>query len=184
MSNEDKKRQLEEQINLRIDLLEKAIDGKLDGIDVPSKLTSMREWEDIGLGVKRIGSPGSFVTTHKVYGRKINKIKKLQSELFKPSRPKAKSVTQRYQDAAKENTRLKKLLQVTTNQFVQYRGDIKKLKEDMVLSKSIESGLREQIKELETEIDEANADLNKLRKRLMKLETSSKSKVTKVDFRK
>jgi len=183
MSNKDKSKQLEEQIDLRIELIQKAIGGELKGEVVPSSLTAIRNWEDSKLGVKKIGSPTSFVKTHKVYGRKIRKIHELVGELYKP-KPKQKSLTKRHVSVIKENARLKRLLQTTTNQFVQYSTEKKKLKNEITLSKSLDAGLNEQIEEMEQELSDVKAELLRTRKRLIKCEGGLKSKVATVDFSK
>ncbi|MCY4515267.1 MAG: hypothetical protein OXC69_09085 [Candidatus Tectomicrobia bacterium] len=60
--------------------------GVPQGYSVPKSLNKAREWVDESLGIRKIGSPSSFTTTHCTHGRSVEQIAKLIDELHKPKR--------------------------------------------------------------------------------------------------
>jgi len=180
MDNLKRQLKLKEQIALRVELLEMKLRGELDDTVVPTSLTKLRLWENQEHGVERIGSPGSFVTTHKEHGRKVLQLQKLLGQLRKPKKSKTKPASKKLSEVTKENIRLKDLLQSTANQYVQHSQELKRLKERTILNKTMETGLREELKEVKAELADAKEEIASLRKKLLK--PSSSSKVTQVNF--
>ncbi|MET0014354.1 MAG: hypothetical protein ABW088_11930 [Sedimenticola sp.] len=182
MSNADRKQWLENQINLRFDLLEQKCKGGLPELRVPKSLTKCRLWENGEFGIEKIGSPSSFVTTHEEHGKKIKKISKLLSQLSRPRKPKVKPAAKKNTELSAENTKLTKLLKNTSNQFVQYSHELKRLKDEVVLLKSREVGLVEEIEELKAELLQSKSESMALRKQLIQYQEGNTNKVTRIDF--
>jgi hypothetical protein len=182
MDNVKRQLKLKEQIELRIKLLKKKVSGEIDDIVIPTSLTKLRLWKNKEYGVKTIGSPSSFVTTHSEHGRKVLLLQKLLGQLKTPKKTKAKPASQKLREVTQENTRLNSLLQSTANQYVQYSQELKRLRESAVLNKAIENGLREELKEVKAELANARTEVASIRKKLLRNEATQSSKVTKVDF--
>lgn len=182
MDNLKRQQKLKGQIELRIELLNKKVSGELDDIVIPNSLTKLRLWSEEQYGIETIGSPSSFVTTHPEHGNKIRLLQKLLGQLRKPKKTKQKPASKKLSEVVKENKRLLNLLQNTANQYVQHSHELRRLRENTVLSQSIEKGLREALKEANADLTQAKSEISRLRSQLLKSENTRSAKVTKVDF--
>jgi len=183
MDNTRRQQNLKEQIELRIELLEKKIRGELaDDVSIPISLTKLRLWQNEKYGVEKIGSPSSFVTTHQEHGQKVRKIQKLLGQIRAPKKPTTKPVSKKLSEVTQENLRLKSLLQSTANQYVQYSKELERLKESAVLNNAMETGLEKELEEVKAELAGSKEEIARLRKKLLKHEQGPSSKVAKVDF--
>lgn len=187
MSNNEKRNILTEQIDLRIELLNKVINGDRKDLDIPKSLTKLREWELPKDGVLKIGSPGSFVSTHPFYGDKIIKIRKLLNVLHEDKnskkKKKKKSKNKMLTEANETIFSLSSSLSGVANQFAQYVKEISSLKEEIALYKGIEDDLNEQVKILEHELETTKKELLTIKKQHLSLKNKlKKGQVTNIDF--
>lgn len=84
-NNQAKTNVLKAQIQLRIDLANKARLGEVE-LDIPLSLRKNKDWVNQEYGIEAIGSPSSFTTTHPVHGHKIQELNELLLQLKKPRR--------------------------------------------------------------------------------------------------
>lgn len=182
MSNAEKAKWLAEQIDLRFLILNEKVKGEHADLDVPISLTKVREWVHEELGIERIGSPSSFVTSHKDHGRKVVKIAKCLDTLKCQTKPPKKTKEQKLTELKAKNKELNESLTNAANQFVQYSQEIKRLREEKVLIKSKEEGLVEELDEVKNELQVSRDEIILLRKKLAQYDGSKVSKVTKVTF--
>ena len=140
-SNEDKAKKLAEQIDLRLIVLNEKIKGEYPELDIPTSLTKIRNWIDDELGIEKIGSPSSFVTSHQEHGCKIAKIAKCLEILKKQKKSPKKPREQKLTELKARNKELNESLTNAANKYVQYSQETKRLKEELLLSKSkVEAG--------------------------------------------
>jgi predicted nucleic acid-binding Zn-ribbon protein len=181
-SNEEKAKFLADQIDLRLSILNKKVKGEHADLDVPISLTKIREWVHGELGIQRIGSPSSFVTSHKEHGRKVVKIAKCLDTLKRQTKPPKKPKEQKLTELKAKNKELNESLTNSANKFVKYSQEIKRLREDKVLIKSKEEGLVEELDEVKNELQVSRDEIILLRKKLAQYDGNKVSKVTKVTF--
>jgi hypothetical protein len=181
-SNEEKAKFLADQIDLRLSILRKKVKGEHAELDVPISLTKIREWVHEELGIERIGSPSSFVTSHKEHGRKVIKIAKCLDTLKRQTKLPKKPKEQKLTELKAKNKELNESLTNTANQFVQYSQEGKRLREELVLSKSKEEGLIEELDEVKNELQVSRDEIILLSKKLAQYDGSKVSKVTTVNF--
>jgi chromosome segregation ATPase len=181
-SNTEKSKWLTEQINLRLTILSEKVKGMHSELDSPQSLTKVREWVNERLGVERIGSPSSFVMSHKEHGRSVEKIAKCLESLKRQKKTPKKPKEQKLTELNAKNKELNESLTNTANQFVRYSQEIKRLKEELVLSKSKSEGLDEELKEVNSELQITRDEIISLNKKLAQYENRRTSKVTSVDF--
>ena len=104
-------RSLERQVALRLKTLEAWRRNEVpQGYSVPKSLNQVRQWDDETLGIRKIGSPSSFTTTHRTHGRTVERIAKLLQELRKPrpvdrGKPSRRKQLNKQQAIAKEYRR-------------------------------------------------------------------------------
>jgi chromosome segregation ATPase len=181
-SNEEKAKFLADQIDLRLSILRKKVKGEHAELDVPISLTKIREWVHEELGIERIGSPSSFVTSHKEHGRKVIKIAKCLDTLKRQTKLPKKPKEQKLTELKAKNKELNESLTNVANKFVQYSQEIKRLREEKVLIKSKEEGLIEELDEVKNELQVSRDEIILLSKKLAQYDGSKVSKVTTVNF--
>ena len=75
MNNLERSEHLHRQLARRREVLAEWVELGLsslpEGTCVPVSLNQVRQWEDAGLGISRIGSAASFTTTHRVHGAAV-----------------------------------------------------------------------------------------------------------------
>jgi uncharacterized coiled-coil DUF342 family protein len=181
-SNEEKAKFLADQIDLRLSILRKKVKGEHAELDVPISLTKIREWVHEELGIERIGSPSSFVTSHKEHGRKVIKIAKCLDTLKRQTKLPKKPKEQKLTELKAKNKELNESFTNVANKFVQYSQEIKRLREEKVLIKSKEEGLIEELDEVKNELQVSRDEIILLSKKLAQYDGSKVSKVTTVNF--
>ena len=181
-NNEDKAKKLGEQIELRLRILNEKVIGEHPELEIPTSLTKMRNWVCYELGIEKIGSPSSFVTSHKEHGRKVKKIANCLETLKKQKKPLKKPREQKLTELKAKNRELNESLTNAANQYVQYSQETKRLKEELILSNSKVEGLTEELDETLSELQIARDEIIVLRKKLAQYEDRKASKVTKVEF--
>ncbi len=182
MNNEDKKNWLENQIKARLDLLERKEKGELPDLVVPTSLAKCQVWENPDYDINKIGSSSSFVSTHKKHGNRIKKISKLIADLNKKKKSKPTSSSHKIAQLSREKENLEDILTQTSNQFVQYSHECARLQGEVVLLKSIEAGLLEEIEELKAELDQSRSESISLRKKIIQLQGGTGGKIANIDF--
>ncbi|MGY5796180.1 hypothetical protein [Rheinheimera faecalis] len=181
-SNPMKAKGLADQIELRLQILGKKVNGELLDLKVPNSLTKIREWVHEGLGIQRIGSPSSFVMTHKEHGRTVKKIAECLDKLRLQAKFPKKPKEQKLLELTVKNSELNQSLMKAANQFVQFSYESKRLSEELVLSRSTEQGLREELNEVKNELQSARDKIILLSRKLAQYEDPKESKVTTGDF--
>lgn len=181
-SNEDKAKKLAEQIELRLRVLNEKVTGEHTELEIPTSLTKVRNWVCDELGIEKIGSPSSFVTSHQEHGRKIAKIAKCLEILKKQKKSPKKPREQKLTELKARNKELNESLINAANKYVQYSQETKRLKEELLLSKSKVEGLTEELDETTGELKITRDEIIFLRKKLAQYEANKASKVTKVEF--
>ena len=181
-NNEDKAKKLGEQIELRLRILNEKVIGEHPELEIPTSLTKMRNWVCYELGIEKIGSPSSFVTSHKEHGRKVKKIANCLEILKKQKKPPKRPREQKLTELKAKNRELNESLTNAANQYVQYSQETKRLKEELILSNSKVEGLTEELDETLSELQIARDEIIVLRKKLAQYEDRKASKVTKVEF--
>ncbi len=181
-SNEDKAKKLAEQIELRLRVLNEKIIGAHTELEIPTSLTKVRNWVCDELGIEKIGSPSSFVTSHKEHGRKVKKIANCLETLKKQKKLPKKPKEQKLTELKAKNKELNESLTNAANQYVQYSQETKRLKEELILINSKVEGLTEELDETLSELQIARDEIILLRKKLAQYENRKASKVTKVEF--
>lgn len=181
-SNEEKAKFLADQIDLRLSILRKKVKGEHAELDVPISLTKVREWIHEELGIERIGSPSSFVTSHKGHGRKVIKIAKCLDTIKRQTKPPKKPKEQKLTELKAKNKELNESLTNVANQFVKYSQKIKQLREELILSNSKVEGLIEELDEVKNEFQFSRDEVILLSKKLARYDGSKVSKVTTVNF--
>ena len=181
-SNADKAKKLTEQVELRLKVLSEKVKGEHPELENPTSLTQVRNWVDDELGIEKIGSPSSFVMTHQEHGRKVTKIAKCLETLKKQKKLPKKPREQKLTELKAKNKELNESLSSAANKYVQYSQETKRLKEELLLSKSKAEGLTEELDETAEELKVARDEVISLRKKLAKYEANKASKVTKVEF--
>ncbi len=182
VSNEDKAKKLAEQIELRLRVLNEKTKGKHTKLEIPNSLTKLRKWTCDELGIEKIGSPSSFVTSHKEHGRKVKKIANCLEILKKQKKPPKRPREQKLTELKARNKELNESLTNAANQYVQYSQETKRLKEQLILSNSKVEALTEHLDETLSELQIARDEIILLRERLVHYEDRKGSKVTKVEF--
>jgi chromosome segregation ATPase len=182
LSNEVKAKNLCEQIDRRLSLLQGKLDGKYSELVIPKSLTKLRLWEHANYGIEKIGSPSSFVTSHQEHGRKIAKIAECLSLINKLAKRPKKPREQKLTEVMRQNNQLHESLQNTANQFVKYKTEIDRLNEEKLLLQSKVEGLVEQLKEKSEELLAARDEMISLRKTLVAGGSDGLSNVTQINF--
>jgi len=182
VNNAEKARWLADQIELRLRILSEKIEGQHSDLAIPPSLTKVREWVNEELCIERISSPSSFVTTHQEHGRKIEKIAKHLNTIKRLKKPPKKPRQKKLTEFQRKNKELNESLTNAANQFVQYSQEAKRLREELLLSKSKEEGLIEELDEVKRELQIARDEIIQLRKKLGQYEVRKTSKVTRVEF--
>ena len=97
-NNAEKAKKLAEQIDLRLKVLNEKVKGEHANLEIPTSLTKLRNWVCDELGIELIGSPSSFVTSHKEHGRKVSQIANaleiLKNQKKPPKKPREKKLTE------------------------------------------------------------------------------------------
>ena len=181
-SNEVKAKNLSEQIDRRLSLLQGKLNGEYSDLVIPKSLTKLRLWEHADCGIEKIGSPSSFVTSHQEHGRKIAKIAECLSLINKLAKRPNKSKEQKLTEVIRQNNQLHESLQNTVNQFVKYKTEIDRLNEEKLLLQSKVAGLVEQLNEKNEELLAARDEMISLRKALVVVSRDGLSNVTQVNF--
>ncbi|MET0035987.1 MAG: hypothetical protein ABW097_08795 [Candidatus Thiodiazotropha lotti] len=183
MSNLDRQAKLGEQIDIRIAVLEDMEKGLRSSDSCPTSLTKVREWEDCELSIERIGSPSSFVKTHRAYGKKIQRIESLIKRIRKPSTRKKPSKSAAASKARREKKEAIDSLSAAANQFVMLSEKIKQLESDLVLKGATDAGYQQEIEELNERLEKVQEENRLLRKEIARLNMKlSGSKITKIGF--
>ncbi|HCU67010.1 MAG TPA: hypothetical protein DF774_14740 [Rheinheimera sp.] len=182
LSNQVKAKNLSEQIDRRLSLLQGKLNGDHSELVVPKSLTKLRLWEHPDYGIEKIGSPSSFVTSHQEHGRKIAKIAECLSLINKLAKRPKKPREQKLTEVIRQNNQLHESLQNTANQFVKYKTEIDRLNEEKLLLQSKVEGLVEQLKEKSEELLAARDEMISLRKALVVDGIAAHSNVTQVNF--
>ena len=85
MNNLERSAHVHQQLERRREVLaqwtELGFSSLPEGTSVPVSLNQVRQWEDVCLGISRIGSASSFTTTHRVHGAVVRDIDRLLREL-------------------------------------------------------------------------------------------------------
>lgn len=178
MSNKAKANRLNSQINLRYSVLtDWLINGIPTGYRVPKSLTKARLWVDPVLGIEKIGSPSSFTTNHRIYGRTIVRIHSLIEKLNIPVSPKIK--TNPLKTLSKERAKrqhYEEALIASANQYASLQMELDKLK--VLYKVAIQSQ-----KDMQQELSEANSNIQKLKSEIVLLRAAkNKSKVSSIGF--
>ena len=181
-SNAEKAKKLTEQIELRLKVLNEKVKGEHTELEVPISLTKIRNWVDEQLGIEKIGSPSSFVTSHQEHGRKVTKIANCLEVLKKQKKPSKKPKEQKLTELKTKNKELNESLTNTANQYVKYSQETKRLQEELLLCNSKLEGLEEELVETKGELKVARDEVILLNKKLAKRAGSKASPVTKVQF--
>jgi len=182
LSNAVKAKNLSEQIERRLSILQEKLEGKHSELGIPKSLTKLRLWEHSELGIEKIGSPSSFVTSHPEHGRKIEKIAECLNLISKQAKRPKKPNEQKLAEVNRQNKSLNESLQNCANQFVKYKSEIDLLKEENFLIKSKTHSLLEQLKEKSAELLAARDEIVALRKALATGSSAVISNVTQVNF--
>lgn len=181
-SNAEKAKKLAEQVEVRLKVLNEKLKGEHPELETPTSLTQVRNWIDDELGIKKIGSPSSFVMSHQEHGPKVTKIAKCLETLKKQKKPPKKPREQKLTELKAKNKELNESLTNAANKYVQYSQETKRLKEELLLSKSKAEGLTEELEETAEELRMMRDEVILLRKKLAQYETNKASKVTKIEF--
>jgi chromosome segregation ATPase len=182
LSNAVKAKNLSEQIDRRLSLLQGKLNGEYSELIIPKSLTKLRLWEHAQYGIEKIGSPSSFVTSHPEHGRKIEKIAECLNLIQKQAKRPKKPNEQKLAEVNRQNNTLNESLQNCANQFVKYKTEIDLLKEENLLMQSKADSLLEQLKEKSAELLTARDEIISLRKALAAGSGAVLSNVTQVNF--
>ena len=83
-------RQLERRRDVLAEWAKVGVSNLPQVMSVPLSLNQVRQWEDVHLGITRIGSASSFTTTHRVHGAVVRDIDRLLRELAEQRAAKGK----------------------------------------------------------------------------------------------
>lgn len=186
-NNQAKTNVLKAQIQLRIDLANKARLGEVE-LDIPLSLRKNKDWVNQEHGIEAIGSPSSFTTTHPVHGHKVQELNELLLQLKKPRRKAYTPAGVKLEKLKNENKRLKESIVNVANQFVSYQSLMDEFKDEIIILKAGEQGLLEEKADLLQEIKTKNQSIRELRRETVRLREKIKryekkgGNITHLDF--
>lgn len=178
MDNKARAEKIAFQIGKRLEVLKKWLtDGVPEGYPRPTSLNKVREWNDRELGIEKIGSPSSFTTGHKVYGRFVIRISEALVKLNTP-------VKKKYQaNPAKQLRKLKansdgyeESLANAANQYVSLRVELETYQKIYRIARQSQEDAQQELVVAETTIRELKAELVRERAK------SGHKKVTSIEF--
>ena len=158
------RRQLERRRDVLAEWAEIGFASLPEGTSVPLSLNQVRVWEDVRLGISRIGSASSFTTTHPVHGAVLRDIDRLLREL---AGQRAAQVKRKKTPAAERKRRLAVLetsLSGAANRYVVLSVELDETKRQLRVAeqsvaafKLVNSELRAEVRKLKVELARRSA---------------------------
>ena len=130
-----------------------------EGTGVPVSLNQVRRWEDVSLGISKIGSPSSCTTTHPVYGAVVRDIDRLLRELADQQ---ASQVKRKKTGRAKRNRRLAELessFASAANQYGVLTAERDETELQLRVAEQSVAAFKRENSELRTEVRNLKAEL-------------------------
>lgn len=179
MDNKERAARIALQIEKRLDVLSRWFkNGVPEGYALPSSLNKVREWNDQELGIEKIGSPSSFTTGHKAYGRLVTKISKVLIKLNAPTKKKKQTnPAKQLQQLKATNENYEEAFVNSANQYASLRIDLDKYQKLYRVARQSQSDVQQELDAVEETIRELKAELVRERAR------SSHKKITSIEFR-
>ena len=162
MNNTKRAGALRQQIQVRLEILERWRDNGIpEGYKVPDSLNKVRTWEDDSLGIKQIGSPSSFTTSHSKYGGQVKKIANILEELnrSKKKKPRKNSSAQLLHQEREKLGHYEKALVEAANQYAVVSVNLKEAQRDLRIARQSLESENNEIRQLKIEL--AKAESNK-----------------------
>lgn len=178
MDNKERAAKISLQIEKRLEVLNSWVsDGVPEGYQRPTSLNKVREWNDRELGIEKIGSPSSFTTGHKVYGRLVVRISKALIKLNTPVKKKQQTnPVKQLQKLRGDHAEYEKSLTNAANQYASLRVDLEKYQKLYRVARQSQEDAQHELAVAEETVRELKAELVRERAK------SSHKKVTSIEF--
>ena len=163
MNNLERSEHLHRQLARRREVLaewvERGLSNLPEGTYVPVSLNQLREWEDAGLGISRIGSAASFTMTHRVHGAAVRELDRLLRELADQRAALRKPKKAR---RAKRKRRLAELMSSFTgaaNQYLVLSAELQETQWQLRIAEQSVAAFKRESSELRTEVRKLKVEL-------------------------
>ena len=163
MNNLERSEHLHRQLARRREVLaewvKRGLSNLPEGTYVPVSLNQLREWEDAGLGISRIGSAASFTMTHRVHGAAVRELDRLLRELADQRAAQRKPKKARRAKRKRRLAELKSSFTGAANQYVVLGAELHETQLQLRIAEQSVAAFKRESSELRTEVRNLKVEL-------------------------
>ena len=152
-------RQLARRREVLAEWVERGLSNLPEGTYVPVSLNQLREWEDAGLGISRIGSAASFTMTHRVHGAAVRELDRLLRELADQRAALRKPKKARRAKRKRRLAELKSSFTGAANQYVVLSVELHETQLQLRIAEQSVAAFKRESSELRTEVRNLKVEL-------------------------